>query len=102
MSVPPQFNSHLDEVKTQELSPAELCRMYHTGTILRGQLVAALISYPYKPMGEPKDDFDDLIFHPPGSWAEVDTALRLGHLTDDIYDEVADSREELDNKGQET
>lgn len=101
MSVPPQFNSYLDEMKIQGLSPAELCRMYHTGSIPRDQLITALISYPYKPLGEPEDDFDDLIFHPPGSWAEVDAALRSGHITDDIYDEVADSREELDNKGQE-
>lgn len=102
MSVPSPLNYSFVENELRRMSPAELCRKYSTGSIPRELLIQALTIYPYKPMDSPQDELDDLIVHPAGSWAEVEKALRHGHITDDIYDEVADMLEKLDDRRQET
>ena len=72
-------------------TPRQLCYAYANGAMGRAQLIAELVRYPYSQPAK-TDGYDYLLIDQPGSWAEVDTAVRLGFIGQGIYDEVFNLR----------
>ena len=68
----------------------DLLQSYAAGTVDRAQLVGELVRWNYAPPARPADEFDDLLVDPPGSFADVEQALRQGLINDALFDEVAD------------
>lgn len=70
-------------------TPMEICERYAAGMIERDQLVDELIRFDYEPGGE-TDGYDSLTMDPPGTWTEVQDALRRGLIEEDVYVKVFD------------
>ena len=68
----------------------DLLQSYAAGTVDRAQLVDELVRWNYAPQARPADELDDLLVDPPGSFADVEHALRQGLIDDALFDEVAD------------
>lgn len=68
-------------------TPIEICEQYAAGAIDRARLVDELSRFPYAP-GDETDGYDSLIVDPPGTWGEVEQALRRGLIEEDVYEEV--------------
>lgn len=66
-----------------------LFQSYVAGTLDRVQLVDELVRWDYAPRAVPAD-FDDVLIESPGSFADVERALRRGVIDDALFDEVAD------------
>ncbi len=71
--------------------PYEICQRYAVGLLTREQLVDELTRWDYPPLGR-TDGCDDLLFDPPGSWAEVEEAESDGLIDINTYGEVLNRR----------
>lgn len=76
------------------LSPYELAEKYASGEVPRSELVKQLSAWPFKPsQNRTNGPHDDLLVSVPGSFDDVDRALRNGLIDDEAYDEIADAHE---------
>lgn len=75
-------------------TPYEICQRYAAGLLKREQLVDELSRFPYV-VGGKTDGYDSLTVNPPGTWAEVSTAVRRGLIEDDVYEAVFNNRHGL-------
>ena len=67
---------------------------YTAGTVDRAQLIETLTRWDYAPRATTTGELDDLIVDPPGSFGDVEHALRKGLIDDALFDEVSDRIEE--------
>lgn len=65
--------------------PLLLCQRYGAGNLARGDLVEALVAYPYAQVQQDPYDFSP---DPPGAWSEVEDAEGLGLIDPDLYSEI--------------
>lgn len=75
-------------------NPYEICERYAAELIDREQLVDELTRWVYVARATTTGPLDDLIVDVPGSFADVERALRRGLIDEDLFDEVADGVEE--------
>ena len=82
-----EANAHEDaDVCPVGEGPLLLCQRYAAGNLARGDLVEALVAYPYAQVQQ--DPYDDFSSDPPGAWSEVEDAEGIGLIDPDLYSEV--------------
>lgn len=76
------------------LSPYALAEKYGNGELSRSELVEQLSAWPFKKsQTRTNGPHDDLLVYVPGSFDDVDRALRNGLIDEEAYDEIADAHE---------
>lgn len=77
-------------------TPLEVCERYAAGQISREQAKEELVVWPYLPIPEPENFFDDGGPVPPGTWDDVIIAADRGYIDEALYSEIL---EEHDARG---